>query len=54
MMPKEAYEVLREFQMWGRAEGKYESFYNKLPYTPKEIGIALDVAIVTLKKEVGE
>lgn len=52
MTPKEAYEALREFQMWRRAEGIYESVYNEFPYTPKELGIALDVAIETLKKEV--
>ena len=52
MTPKEAYEALREFNLWRRAEGVYESFYNEFPYTPKEVGIALDVAIETLKKEV--
>lgn len=52
MTPKEAYEALRELQMWRRAEGVYESVYNEFPYTPKEVGIALDVAIETLKKEV--
>lgn len=59
MTPKEAYEVLREFQMWHRGEGKYAfsetpSENEPLPYSSKEIGIALDVAIKTLKKEVGE
>ena len=52
MTPKETYEVLREFNLWRRGEGKYEGFYQKFPYTPKEIGIALDVAIEKLKKEV--
>lgn len=52
MTPKEACEVLREFQMRCRGEGYYESLYNEFSYTPKEIGVALDVAIETLKKEV--
>ena len=52
MIPKEAYEVLCEFQMWRREDGKYGSFYKKLPYSAKEVGIALDVAIETLQKEV--
>ena len=55
MTPKEAYEVLREFQMWRRAEGKYRIQWNKplpFPYSHQEVGIALDVAIETLKKEV--
>ena len=57
MTPKEAYEVLREFQMWRRAEGKYKwietpAENEPLPYSPREVGVALDVAIVTLGKEV--
>lgn len=60
MTPKEAYEVLREFQMWRRGEGKYRIQWDgslhlePLPYSPKEVGIALDVAIKTLKKEVAK
>lgn len=60
MTLKEAYEALREFQMWRRGEGRYriqcdDSLHlEPLPYSPKEVGIALDVAIETLKKEVGE
>lgn len=57
MTPKETYEVLCEFQAWRRGEGKYAfsetpSENEPLPYSAKEIGIALDVAIETLKKEV--
>lgn len=54
MTPKEAYEVLREFQMWRRAEGKYKwsEIPEALPYSAKEVGVALDVAIEMLKKEV--
>lgn len=58
MTPKEAYEVLREFQMWRRGKGKYKwiptvpSASATFPYHPKVVGIALDVAIDTLKKEV--
>ena len=57
MTKKKALEVLREFQMWRRCEGKYKwsetpSENETLPYTPKEIGFALDVAFDTLKKEV--
>lgn len=59
MTPKEALEVLREFQKWRRGEGKYKwgetpSENEQLPYSSKEIGVALDVAIETLKKEVEE
>ena len=54
MTPKEAYEVLREFNLWRRGEGKYAfsetpSENEPLPYTPKEISVALDVAIDTLE-----
>lgn len=52
MTPKEAYEVLHEFQMWRRDEGKYSEIPKALPYSAKTVGIALDVAIETLKKEV--
>ena len=58
MTPKEAYEVLREFQMWRRGEGKYKwipivpSASPTLPYSPTEVGKALDVAITMLKREV--
>lgn len=49
---------MREFNLWRRGEGKYSIQWNgtlhlePLPYTPKEVGIALDVAIETLKMEV--
>ena len=57
MTPKEAYEVLCEFQMWRRCEGKYKwsetpSENEPLPYSSKEIGVAIDVATEKLKKEV--
>ena len=54
MTHKEAYEVLCEFQMWRRAEGKYKwsEIPKALPYSAKTVGIALDVAIETLKREV--
>lgn len=53
MTIEEAYEVLREFQMWRRGEGKYKwsKIPKGLPYSAKEVGVALDVAIETLKKE---
>lgn len=55
MTPKEAYEVLREFQMWSREKGKYEGFYKKFPYTPKEVEKSINVAVNTflamMKKE---
>ena len=51
MTIEEAYKILCEFQMWRRYEGKY-AWGEPLICTPKEIGIALDVAIETLKKEV--
>lgn len=59
MTKKEAYEVLREFQMWRRGEGKYEwretpSENEPLPYSPKTVGAALDVAIETLWEEVSK
>ena len=50
MTPKEAYEVLREFQMWRRDEGKYSEIPKALPYSTKTVGIALDVAIETRKQ----
>ena len=57
MTPKEALEVLCEFQMWRRGEGKYRwsetpTADNAFVYSTKDVGIALDVAIATLKKEV--
>lgn len=57
MTIEEAYEVLCELQAWRRSEGKYAfsetpSENEQLPYSSKEVGIALDVAIETLKKEV--
>lgn len=57
MTPKEALEVLSEFQMWRRGEGKYAwsetPFENEpLLYSASAVGVALDVAIETLKKEV--
>ena len=57
MTIEEAYEVLREFQMWRRGEGKYAfsetpSENERLLYSASVVGIALDVAIETLKKEV--
>ena len=54
MTIEEAYEVLREFQMWRRAEGKYHwsRTPEPLPYSANKVGMALDVAIETLEKEV--
>lgn len=54
MTKKEAHEVLREFQMWRRAEGTYKwvTTPTAFPYSARTVGIALDVAIETLKKEV--
>lgn len=57
MTKEEALEVLREFNLWRRGEGKYKwsetpSENEPLPYTPKEVGKALDVAIAVLKKDV--
>lgn len=57
MTNEKALEVLREFQMWRRGEGKYKwsetpSENETPPYSPGEVGIALDIAIATLKKEV--
>lgn len=51
MTPKEAYEALCEYNLWRKGEGEY-MWGKLLHYSTKEINIALDVAIETLKKEV--
>ena len=49
-----AAEMLEEWQKWRRGKPPYDGdtpeTYNKMPYSPKEIGIALDYAIEILKK----
>lgn len=49
-----AAEMLAEWQKWRRGKPPYDGdtpeTYNKMPYSPKEIGIALDYAIEILKK----
>ena len=42
--------------MWRRSEGKYKwsETPEALPYSAKTVGIALDVAIGTLKREVAK
>lgn len=49
-----AAEMLAEWQKWRRGKPPYDGdtpeTYNKMPYSPKEIGIALDYAIEVLKE----
>lgn len=49
-----AAEMLEEWQKWRRGKPPYDGdtpeTYNRMPYSPKEIGIALDYAIEVLKK----
>ena len=49
-----AAEMLTEWQKWRRGKPPYDGdtpeTYNKMPYSPNEIGIALDYAIEILKK----
>lgn len=53
--PREALKMLKEFNKWRRAEGEYEwnedpTKNKNLPFTPKDIGIALDTAIDLMDK----
>lgn len=60
MTKEEAYKILCEFNLWRRGKGKYKwiptvpSANPTFPYSPKEVGEALDVAIAVLKKEVSK
>ncbi len=53
--PREALEILREFNQWRRAEGEYEwnedpAKNKQLPFKPGDIGIAIDTAIDLMDK----
>lgn len=55
MTPQEALEILKTFNEWRRGNGAYgftddPEDYKSLPYTPKEIGEAIDVACTILDK----
>ena len=57
MTPKEALEILLEFNEWRRSQGKYawneDPAKNKqLPFTPKEVGEAIDTACSLMDKVV--
>lgn len=50
MNKAECIKILREFNIWRRGNGKYSEAGAKLPYSPKEIGQAIDFAAETLSK----
>lgn len=50
MTSEKAIEILREHNRWRRGEGEYDQPGTTLPYTPKEIGIAIDVVIEEIEK----
>ena len=50
METQKAIEILREHNRWRRGEGKYDQPGITLPYSPKEIGIAIDVVTNELEE----
>ena len=56
MTPKEASEILDEFNSWRRGTGKYSwkeqpEEYLVCPYNPGQIGDAIDVAVKYIKEK---
>lgn len=53
---KEALGILKEMQLWRRAEGPYSDSnpdtFRGMPYTSEEFGEAIDVAISLLQQQV--
>jgi len=53
MTIREAITVLREMQLWRRAEGKYDcDGPTEMPHSPRVFGEAIDVAIERMENEV--
>ena len=50
MKTKQALTILREFQRWRKGIEPYNEAGAKIPYSPSEIGLALDVAIRILSR----
>lgn len=50
MVVRKAIEILSEFNKWRRGLPPYDVWGEKLPYSPTEIGEAIDCAIEKLKK----
>ena len=56
MTPTEAAKILAEFNRWRRGEPPYDwsddpANRKDLPYTPKQIGEAIDIAVQAMKGE---
>jgi len=44
MTNSKALEIMIDHQKWRRGEAPYDKFPKRMRYTPKELGVALDVA----------
>ncbi len=49
MTTKEAYEILKEYNLWRRGKGVYDKVGASFGYSPIQVGEAIDVAIKVLK-----
>jgi hypothetical protein len=48
MTNEQAFKILKEYQLWRRGIAPYDYGGDNMPFTPKEVGEAIDVAIKEL------
>ena len=51
MTAAQAAKILTDFNKWRRGDGKYTDVISPFDVSPKDIGIAIDVAIKKLKSK---